>query len=198
MNPNKLIYGVGLNDSKETVSHKINGKRRNKPQYNVWHDMLRRCYSIESLNNRATYKGCTVCDGWLVFSGFKLWMDSQESNGMHLDKDLLVFGSTIYSPETCLFIPSKINSLLTDVKTTTSKYPKGVSKHASGKYVAQISEYGKRRHIGLFNLVDDAKSAYNNARFNYLISLATTEKNPIISAAIVNRAASELTFTGSK
>lgn len=44
----------------------------------------------------------------------------------HLDKDILVAGNKIYSPETCLFVPNRINSLLIrGVKT--GPLPLGVS-----------------------------------------------------------------------
>lgn len=32
--------------------------------------------------------------------------------GWHLDKDILLKGNKVYSPETCAFVPAKINSLL--------------------------------------------------------------------------------------
>ena len=88
----RLVFGVGINDSDYEVYkyETINGKRKATwkcPYYERWVSMLRRCYSPRSLEKYPTYKGCTVCEEWLTFSTFKKWMENQEWEDRHLDKD---------------------------------------------------------------------------------------------------------------
>ena len=93
--------------------------KENKKVYMLWFDMLRRCYDNEqqSRSQGRTYSDCTVCDRWFYLSnfftdiqklpGFSEW----EKNGkMSIDKDLLSRGAKEYSPKTCCFIPSAVNS----------------------------------------------------------------------------------------
>lgn len=77
--------------------------------YQVWHDMLRRCYSAEYQENQPTYIGCSVCDDWHNFQVFGEWFEDNYISGYHLDKDSLVKGNKVYSPDTCAFIPREEN-----------------------------------------------------------------------------------------
>ena len=97
MNPRKLVCGVGINDADyavvewETIGY-VNGKQNQKrvwecPYYKVWGSMLKRCYSDKYQERYQTYKGCTVSEEWLTFSNFKNWMEKQDWEGKHLDKE---------------------------------------------------------------------------------------------------------------
>ena len=100
----RLIQGVGTNDANYTVKisedlpRLPNGKRRRKvvwrcPYYSRWESMLSRVYSKNYHLRRPTYKGCSVCEEWLLFSNFKKWVDEQpcgDWENRHLDKDLLI------------------------------------------------------------------------------------------------------------
>lgn len=77
--------------------------------YQVWHDMLRRCYSSEYQEKQPTYIGCSVCPEWLNFQTFGKWFDDNYIPGYHLDKDIKVPGNKVYSPETCLFVSREEN-----------------------------------------------------------------------------------------
>lgn len=107
-----LICGVGENDSNSPVVEyfTVNGKVTQKmcPYYRTWKSMLRRCYDLNY--ERKTYKDCSVCEEWHLFSNFKAWMEKQNYQGLHLDKDVLVKGNKVYSPDTCVFIPNEINA----------------------------------------------------------------------------------------
>ena len=92
---------------------------QNKKVYALWFDMLRRCYDAQQLKRSKgrTYADCTVCEGWFYLSRF--YTDIQKlpgysewtTNGkMSIDKDLLSRGSKTYSPQTCCFIPSSVNT----------------------------------------------------------------------------------------
>jgi hypothetical protein len=96
--------------------------------YSYWHSMLERCYSEVYHKTRPTYIGCTVCSEWLNFTTFNIWFNVHYKEGYHLDKDLLVQGNKLYSPNTCKFIPPKINSLICDNESVRGECFAGVSK----------------------------------------------------------------------
>ena len=122
-NTQKLVYGKGVNDLNKPAY--INGKQLKF--YVIWVSMLRRCYSEKSLSRHRTYRGCTVCDEWLLLSNFKKWYDINYRDGMEMDKDILVKGNKIYSPEACRFVPQYINNLLTNSAAARGDLPLGVS-----------------------------------------------------------------------
>ena len=74
--------------------------------------MLNRCYNEKDHIKRPSYKECSVCEDWKYFSNFRDWMSNQKWEGMHLDKDLIDKGNKVYSKDTCMFIPPKINSFI--------------------------------------------------------------------------------------
>lgn len=180
----KTIYGVGINDFDGTVSYKKNGKRVNIKQYRIWHDMMRRCYSELFHIKRPSYTGCTVCNEWVYFSKFKMWVDNMDIDGLHLDKDLLIEGNKVYSPETCLFVTPQVNAMVANLKAKSNALPTGVYAHSSGKYASQISKYKSIKHIGLFGTPKEALAAYNKERINYAMELSEAEENPIVKAAL--------------
>lgn len=117
---NKLVHGVGVNDANyPVVNYSSTNKITGKPTqticifYNTWKAMLERCYSESLKRRRPSYIGCTVCEEWLLFSNFKVWMETQDWKGNQLDKDLLIEHNKVYSPETCLFLSREVNSFLT-------------------------------------------------------------------------------------
>lgn len=135
----KLICGVGINDADYTfrittkpwtdangVRHKA--KYWSCPIYLSWKNMLMRCYSKNFQVKNPTYVGCKVCDEWLRFSNFKSWMEQQDWQDKELDKDLLVLGNKVYSPQTCMFIPKSINMFLNMNSKNRDKVPLGVQK----------------------------------------------------------------------
>ena len=131
----KLVYGIGINDADYNIQSKISGKNVRCPYYRKWTNMLNRCYSDKPHDKYPTYIGCTVCDEWLTFSNFKEWMIKQDWKGMHLDKDIKINGNKTYSPETCVFIPHEINSLMLDCAASRGALPLGVSYHRNGSSV---------------------------------------------------------------
>ena len=120
---NKLTYGVGVNDLGYRVHvteelAKNGGKRIQKyvfrcKYYAAWKNMLERCYSKKFLERKPSYTGTSVCREWLYASEFKKWMEQQDWHGKCLDKDIIVPGSKLYSPETCAFVLNATNSFVT-------------------------------------------------------------------------------------
>lgn len=112
MTKNKLVYGHGLNDASYNVyKYKWDGKTNKViwrcPFYARWSSILQRCYSEKIHEKHPAYKDCSVCDEWLVFSNFKLWMEQQDWQGKGLDKD--VIGKSLYSPDTSIMVSPDTN-----------------------------------------------------------------------------------------
>lgn len=137
-----LIYGVGINDL---------AKEAGSPAYVRWRSILKRCYGPDR-PEYAAYGRDSVCEEWLTFSKFKKWLASQPWNDMQIDKDILVKGNTIYSPDTCCLIDSKLNMLLMLPFKGRGPYPIGVQLGRWGKYEARCTSFhGGRKHIGSFS-----------------------------------------------
>ena len=78
--------------------------------YETWKRMIERCYS--GYKQHKSYANAIVCEEWLNFTVFEAWFNDNYIEGFELDKDLLSGGLKYYSPETCVFIPTDINTLL--------------------------------------------------------------------------------------
>lgn len=117
------VYGVGclgVGDFKT----KVNGKVTR--EYALWHRMLKRCYS----GKYPTYKGCKVCDRWLVYTnfledlplieGYELWRDNPNQR-IALDKDIKQVGmeNKVYSLETVKFVTCSENVIEMNERNTT-------------------------------------------------------------------------------
>ena len=179
----KSVFGVGCIGEGKYKS-KENGKTTKA--YRTWMDMLRRCYDPYYLNKEPTYIDCYVCDEWLCFQNFAKWFykNHYECNNecMHLVKDILIKGNKIYSPETCIFVPQKINYLFVKKQKDRGEYPIGVSPHkTSGKLLVQCSTLGKQERLGLFpiNKPFQAFTVYKNFKEKYIKEVADEYKDMI-------------------
>lgn len=167
------IEGVGTNDVNECV------KKSNLTLcYAAWASMLRRCYNESVLKQNPTYKGCSVCEEWHKFSSFRAWWDERHVEGWHLDKDILVKGNKVYSPETCCFVPREINNLFVKKTRCRGPYPIGVSM-AFGRMKAKISRHGKYVSLGYFDTPEEAFCAYKEAKETYIREVADIWKNKL-------------------
>lgn len=114
------IHGFGIDDTDEYTS--VNGVHFK--YYTAWCSMIRRCYSSSFLKKHQSYIGCTVCDEWKYLSNFKKWHYENYIDGFHLDKDILIEGNTVYSPETCRYVPPEINNSISNI-SSIKKSPRG-------------------------------------------------------------------------
>jgi hypothetical protein len=171
-----LIYGFGVNDADYRVTSTIDGKRVVCPYYRAWTGMLGRCFSVSSLKKYPSYAGCTVADEWRSFLAFKAWMEAQDWQGKHLDKDIIIPENKVYSLDTCVFVSGAINTLLVDCKASTGKFPKGVCFDKSeGKFIARMRVFGKSKRLGLFDCPEEAGNAYREAKRLHILRVASTE-----------------------
>lgn len=165
-----LVQGVGINDM-------IDGKKLRC--YRVWIGMLSRGYNSHFKENNPTYTKCYVCEEWHTLSRFNEWFEDPVNGyqeGYDLDKDILVKGNKVYSPETCCFVPHEINSLILKNDKSRGKYPIGVRK-IDNLYIARISlsttnKQYNRKYIGSFSTPETAFLAYKKAKEHYVKELA--------------------------
>ena len=156
--------------------------------YLTWSNMLMRCYDEKNFVKQATYKNCTVCEGWMNFQVFAKWYYEHESYGLRyeLDKDLLFVGNKTYSPETCTMLPKELNILLNNERVNRG-ISLGVTKRESGKsFRAVVGKEGRRVHIGDFKTPEEARDAYVEAKERYVKNKALEWTNRIEWRAFVS------------
>ncbi len=176
----KQAHGIGINDSDYVISATVNGKRVVCPFYLKWNSMLQRCYSEDFQNKNPTYIDCTVCDEWLTFSNFRLWMEKKHWEGNHLDKDIIKTGNKIYSPDTCIFVTPQINALINDSAASRGVYPQGVCLHKPlNKFIAECNVNGKRQYLGLSNTAEEAGKVYKVFKSKLIRSVAEKQHEPL-------------------
>lgn len=169
----KLVYGIGVNDSTERTEYMKDGKRVKCPIYVMWVNMFKRCYSEAYLETHKSYIGCYVSDKWVYFTKFKEWVLTQDWKGKNLDKDLLFKDNKEYGPDTCVFVPSYINTAIGMRKLYDNGYPEGVSPQtASGKLVGSISVEGRRVALGYFTCPKTAHKAWQIAKSSQIETVA--------------------------
>ena len=153
-----IVCGVGINDLSEYT--------RGNPYYIRWKSVISRCYSNRVHTDRPAYLHVTCCNQWLTYSNFKGWMESQDWSGLHLDKDILIPDSKVYSPEACAFVPKEINCHIS-LKPNINGLPYGVT--ISGKkYRARIFYNGKDYYLGSYTSMTEAHKAWQVERANQL------------------------------
>ena len=175
---NISIYGFGIIGNK--YSSKINGK--GTKEYNIWRHILLRCFDIKYKEKYPAYKDVTCCEEWLLFENFYEWLHSQENckqwlNGERwaIDKDILVKGNKLYSPETCCLVPNNINQLFAKSNAIRGKYPIGVHKTKDGMFEVHCSIKHKSIYIGRFDTFEKAFYAYKNFKENIIKKVAQEE-----------------------
>ena len=158
----------------------------NIKEYETWMSMLKRCYSESVQNNRPTYAKCEVCPEWMTYDNFYYWIIRQENYNQWkntnskwcLDKDLLIKGNKIYSPETCLLVPNNINCIILKCDGMRGKYPIGVYLDKTiGLFRAQCEnpKYGKQISLGYYEDPESAFKAYKIYKEKLIKQIATEE-----------------------
>ena len=175
------VYGMGIVGLEKTKEN-----RKLLKSYKTWHGMLRRCYDLKLQERYPTYKDCSVCNEWLYYKNFKEWYKENyyeiESQKMALDKDILVKGNKVYSPNNCIFVPQGINSLFIKRQNDRGEYPIGVSWHKkSDKFEAKCSIFDLKtnKNLGLYNTPKEAFNIYKKTKEKNIKEVADYYKNKI-------------------
>ncbi len=174
-----LLYGVGVNDSWYKTSQKVNEKYLRCPYYTRWMGILERGYCLKSKEKQPTYKDVSVCKEWHTFSNFRQWMEKQDWEDKQLDKDIIVPNNKVYSPETCVFVSSQINKLLTNSGARRGSYKQGVHfDKARSKFLAQCNNgKGKKKNIGRFATESQAYEAYVTYKHALILKVANEQED---------------------
>ena len=164
---------------------KFNSKH---PSYKFWVRMFRRVYDQNYQQKCPTYKDVTICKEWLNFQNFAGWCETQEffnvkdesDKPYQLDKDILVKGNKIYSPETCCFVPQKLNTILLTGKAKRGDCPIGVTYSKRDKvYKAILSFSGKVVNLCQSKDANKAFEAYKTAKESHIKLMANLWKGRV-------------------
>ncbi len=146
----------------------VNGKHTKA--YNVWMGMLQRVRCPNSKRVARNYEGTSIDIRWLNYQNFAAWYE-QEINkfgpvdfGWEIDKDFLIPGNRMYSPDTCCLIPQSINVLMVSSCFSRGTLPLGVS-YKRKRYRASVRMFGKNKNLGVYSTIREAQLAYWSAKF---------------------------------
>ena len=171
----KIIKGVACIGETSTVD--TNGKVLKSRE--KWGDMIKRCYDKKELKRRPSYMGVEVCDEWLCYANFKKWYDENvyeiEGERIHLDKDILIKGNKIYSPETCIFVPQRINILFREFE---NKFPT-LEERSNGTFAVRIRMNGISKRISGFETKERAEECYLKEKRQIIKEIAEEYKDKI-------------------
>lgn len=178
----KSIYNVGfLGQGK----YKGNINHKKTPQYSTWKSMIERSYDEKIHKRELTYIGCSVSEEWHNFQNFATWYDENyyevEGERMDLDKDILVKGNKIYSPETCVFVPQRINTLFTKSNAMRGDLPIGVRYYNyNGTYKVTCNDGNKNSiYLGYYETPEEAFVVYKNYKEKVIKQIADDYKDKI-------------------
>ena len=180
------VFGIGI-VGLETI---VDEDGKPIKSYTRWVSMLTRCYDNREHNRFPRYKGCEICKEWLYYPNFKKWYEENyyevDDEKMCLDKDILNKGNKVYSPDNCVFVPERINTLFVKSNTIRGKYPIGVCwKEKNKKFEAKCSVFDtitnkkKCKYLGLHNTPEEAFKVYKQFKENHVKQVADYYKDQI-------------------
>ena len=143
-------------------------------EYQVWQRMIGRCYNPKFLNKNESYRDCEVSENFLSFQNFAEWYTSHEFYGLgyEIDKDLLIRDNKLYSKDTCLLLPKRINNLFVNARGGDRSLPVGVYKTRGSRYCSRFCVDGKNLPLGTHDTPEEASAVYVKAKEDYIHSLA--------------------------
>jgi hypothetical protein len=165
-------------------------KGKHLKEYSLWKDMLLRSTTGHQ-EKFPCYTGCTISENFKNYSYFYDWCQEQtgsktiDENGRYwqLDKDLLYKGNKLYSEDTCIFLPQRINGLLIKQQGARGEYPVGVYLSTNiGKFIARChTGKGARKNLGRFDTPYEAFSAYKRFKEALIKEIAGEYKEQLDS-----------------
>jgi len=162
--------------------------KKKRREYFMWKNMLSRC-TDKYWGSKPTYLGTNCSNNFKSYAFFYEWCNKQIGFGSvdennrywHLDKDLLIKGNKLYSEDTCVFIPSRINNLFVKRENLRGENPIGVywSKNPC-KFVARCNiNKGVQKHLGNFETPEQAFLAYKTFKESLIKQVANEYKSQL-------------------
>jgi hypothetical protein len=112
-------------------------------------------------------------------------MEVESGRFWQLDKDLLVPGNKIYSPETCVFVPVVVNSVLRERKV--SEYKAGVElyKYDGVRFIAKCTTPFGGKYLGIYETEDEAHQAWRVEKLRHIDNMRKVyKKYPLVVKAL--------------
>ena len=142
---------------RETAAAARNGLKHglsSHPLYKTWANIMNRCYN-ENTPDYAYYgaRGITVCERWRDPATFIEDVSPRPTPSHTVDR-IDVDGD--YEPSNFRWATRQEQAR----NLRAHKRPNvGISRHRDGRFVASIRLDGKRKHLGLFSAIEDAREA---------------------------------------
>ena len=176
--PNEYGGYIGVGKYKSS----INGKMTD--EYSEWKHMLKRGIDEDYKNEHPTYKEVFIAEYFYNFQNYCKWREFNyykiEGEQMCLDKDILYKGNKIYSPNTCIFVPQRINNLFVKKDACRGECPIGVSYcKKSNKYRVYCKTLNCHKYLGLYNTKQEAFKVYKEFKEAYINEVADEYKGRI-------------------
>ena len=154
---------------------------RTKKIYDKWNKMFERCYAAQAPTRNPTYIDCIVSKKFHCLQNFGYWYQDQYCSNIpnvQLDKDLLFKHNKIYSPNKCLLLPPKLNTLLIKADASRGQCCIGVTYCEMYKkpYKAQCS-INKRQVYKYFNTEYNAFRWYKRTKESHIQEVTESYKN---------------------
>jgi hypothetical protein len=175
------IYGIGITGCKYPTKTEIND--RPTKEYSIWRSILERSFVEKIKEKQPTYKNVACCDEWINFENFYEWLHSQPNfdkwyNGKRwaVDKDILIKGNKLYSPETCRLVPQNVNCLFLKREAERGSYPIGVHYTEDG-FVARCRNpfLDTAEDLGCYSTPEKAFQAYKVYKGDIIKQVAEVE-----------------------
>lgn len=162
---------VIINDADYPITITVDGKRVRCPFHARWSNLTGRVLNVYD----RSYDSSQIVEDWLTFSNFKAWMEQQDWEGKELDKDILVKGNQVYGPDTCVFVPRRLNTLLNTQRLINknsllgvnySKPSKDMINSLSKPWRAQVSSFDQRQqlYLGCYATQEEAHYVWQIAK----------------------------------
>lgn len=186
----KPVFGVGINDVQRNVTSKVGGIKTVCPIYRTWQNMLGRCYDEKFHQRHPSYSDCEVIEDWVRLSKFEVWMLEQDWKGRQLDKDIILPGNKLYSPDTCAFITAQLNLFVMDTAATRGEWPIGVSwTKRDEAFKAEIRNpfTHRREGLGYYDNPEDGHLAWKKRKHEFACQYAEQQTDQRVAEALRTR-----------
>lgn len=170
----KNMYGVAI------VGNKYSSHTK---EYEVWNNILVRCFDEKYKEKYPTYQNVTCCEEWLLFENFYEWLHSQPNfekwlNGKRwdVDKDIIIKGNKVYSPDNCCLVPNNVNKLFSKNDSCRGNLPIGVCIKNGLFYVSCSNPFTRKTEfLGYSNTPEQGFLIYKKKKESHIKQVAEKE-----------------------